>query len=84
MEIQRELAFSQEEYDARLARVKAQMAAEEIEVLLVHTPANQCYLTGFQTLNLYDYSCLVIPIDGARLRAGAGNGGRQRPLDIAD
>ncbi len=65
MEIQRELAFSQEEYDARLARVKAQMAAEEIEVLLVHTPANQCYLTGFQTLNLYDYSCLVIPIDGA-------------------
>ncbi|MDE0181374.1 MAG: aminopeptidase P family N-terminal domain-containing protein [Caldilineaceae bacterium] len=64
MEIQRELAFSQEEYDARLARVKAQMAAEEIEVLLVHTPANQCYLTGFQTLNLYDYSCLVIPIDG--------------------
>lgn len=65
MEIQRELAFSQDEYDARLARVKAQMAAEEIEVLLVHTPANQCYLTGFQTLNLYDYSCLVIPIDGA-------------------
>ncbi len=65
MEIQPELAFSQEEYDARLSKVKAQMAAEEIEVLLVHTPANQCYLTGFQTLNLYDYSCLVFPIDGA-------------------
>jgi Xaa-Pro dipeptidase len=65
MDIARELAFSQEEYDARLARARARMAAENIEVLLVHTPANQCYLTGFQTLNLYDYSCLVLPIDGA-------------------
>ena len=67
MDVQRELAFSQEEYDDRLARVKAQMAAQGIEVLLVHTPANQCYLTGFQTVNLYDYSCLVIPIEGTPL-----------------
>ena len=64
MDIARELAFSQEEYDARLARARTRMAADNVEVLLVHTPANQCYLTGFQTLNLYDYSCLILPIDG--------------------
>ena len=63
MEVKGELAFPQEEYDARLARVRAQMAAQGIEALFVHTPANQCYLTGFQTLNLYDYSCLFIPIE---------------------
>ena len=65
MDIHRELAFSQDEYDDRLARVRARMEAQGIEALLVHSPANQCYLSGFQTLNLSDYSCLVVPIDGA-------------------
>lgn len=65
MDLPREIPFSQAEYDARLARVRTEMAAANLDLLLVHTPANLCYLTGFQTLNLFDYSCLFVPIEAA-------------------
>lgn len=55
-----ELAFSKQEYDRRLERTLAKMQDYRVDVLLVHTPRNQCYLTGFETLNMWQYSCLIL------------------------
>ena len=48
--IPRELSFTSDEYAARLTRVRKQMATCEIDVLLVHSAVDLCYLTGYQTL----------------------------------
>ena len=60
--VPRELSFPPEEYAARLARVREKMAASEIDVLLVHSAVDLCYLTGYQTLWPDDYACLIVPL----------------------
>lgn len=40
------------------------MAGRELDVLLVHTPENIYYLTGYQTPGYYTYQCMVVPIEG--------------------
>ena len=62
--VPRELSFPAEEYAARLARVRETMAAREIDVLLVHSAVDLCYLTGYQTLWPDAYACLVVPLAG--------------------
>ena len=61
--VPRERSFQPEEYEARLARVRGKMATGEIDVLLVHSAVDLCYLTGYQTLWPDAYACLVVPID---------------------
>ncbi len=60
--VPRELSFPPEEYAARLARVREKMAASEIDVLLVHSAVDLCYLTGYQTLWPDAYACLILPL----------------------
>lgn len=60
--VPRELSFPPEEYGARLARVREKMAASEIDVLLVHSTVDLCYLTGYQTLWPDAYACLIVPL----------------------
>ena len=54
------LAFSIPEYRRRYDAVMAGMAARGLDVLLVRTPENICYLTGYQTPGYYAYHCLVL------------------------
>src|SRR5689334_3390708 len=61
------LPFSAEEYSRRLARVQAEMDARKIDVMLVHSPENAYYLTGFRTSGYYAYMALAIPATGAPL-----------------
>ena len=61
--IPRELSFTSDEYAARLTRVREQMTASEIDVLLVHSAVDLCYLTGYQTLWPDAYACLVLPLN---------------------
>jgi len=56
--------FSKEEYLQRLERVRSRMKANGVEVLLVDTPENITYLTGFQSAGYYMYSCAVVPVEG--------------------
>src|SRR5437588_189656 len=42
--------FSDEEYRARARRVRDEMARREVEVLLVLSPPNVYYLTGFESI----------------------------------
>jgi Xaa-Pro dipeptidase len=58
-------AFPREEFDARIARVQHDMAARGIDVLLVHTPENICYLTGYETSGYFEYQVLAVPVTGA-------------------
>jgi Xaa-Pro dipeptidase len=52
------------EYDGRLKKVREEMSNRNVDVLLVFDPVNQCYLTGYESLDLRYYRCLVIPRDG--------------------
>lgn len=63
----RRQAFSMDEFAARLARVREQMQARDIDVLLVSTPENIYYLTGYQTSGYFAYQALIIPEAAAPL-----------------
>ena len=61
MEIQKALAFPKQEYLGRLERVRTRMAREGLDVLLLHTPENICYLSGHQTPGYYFVQALLVP-----------------------
>ena len=60
MEIRKDLSFSTEEYRARLNATRSRMADLEIDALLVTSPENICYLSGFQTPGYYFPQTLVV------------------------
>ena len=62
MQIQKRLAFSVAEYEGRMQRARQEMARRGLDVLLVHTPENICYLSGYQTPGYYMYQVLVLPL----------------------
>jgi Xaa-Pro dipeptidase len=53
-------AFSTIEFRDRVRRVKEQMNADGIDVLLVHSPENIYYLTGHQTSGYFAYQVLIL------------------------
>ena len=63
MTIPRETAFDEKEFEARLANTRREMAASGIDTLIIHSAPNIYYLCGHFTLNLWDYQCLIIPLD---------------------
>jgi Xaa-Pro dipeptidase len=63
MNIHDRLAFTEGEYRRRWSLVQAGMAEKGIDVLLVRTPENICYLTGYETPGYYAYHCLIVPMD---------------------
>jgi len=46
----RELPFAEDEYRNRASRVRAEMRLRDVDVLFVMSPANLCYLTGFESI----------------------------------
>jgi hypothetical protein len=59
--VPRERAFAKAEYGTRIARTRLAMDAAGINVLLVHSLPNICYLTGYQTPLADWYHCLILP-----------------------
>jgi Xaa-Pro dipeptidase len=59
----KDLAFPREEYAARVEKVRRTMVDRSIEVLLVFTPENVNYLTGYDTIGYSSYLCLALPVD---------------------
>ncbi|MCH8088444.1 MAG: aminopeptidase P family N-terminal domain-containing protein, partial [Chloroflexi bacterium] len=55
--------FSLEEYQQRLDALRARMAERGVDVMLIHTPENLCYMTGYQTPGYYWYQTLVVLMD---------------------
>jgi Xaa-Pro dipeptidase len=60
-----DLPFTLDEYRRRLARVRGLMAERGVDVLLLTTPENIYYLSGYQTTGYYIYQALLVPRDGA-------------------
>lgn len=57
------LVFSVEEFETRVKRVREAMEAANLDLLLIHTPENIHYLTGYQTPGYYTYQCFIIPLE---------------------
>ena len=62
--VPKELAFSREEYAARVAGVREEMRNRNLDVMLVQHPTNVAYLSGFQSKVTYYSETVVIPIEG--------------------
>lgn len=58
------LVFSLKEYQRRLDAVRAQMVEREVDAIIVTTPENLTYLTGYHTPGYYYFQCLVVPLAG--------------------
>ena len=56
--------FPAEEYEARLARVRASMDERELDACLVSAPENIYYLTGLDHQGYFAYQLLVVPLEG--------------------
>ena len=62
--LDRELSFTVDEYKYRVREVQEAMKGKGVEVLLAHHPLNVLYLSGFQSINMYDSECVIIPQEG--------------------
>jgi Xaa-Pro dipeptidase len=60
----RRVAFTDGEFHRRLTATQDAMRARGIDVLLVHTPENICYLTGYETSGYFEYQTLAVPAEG--------------------
>jgi Xaa-Pro dipeptidase len=58
------LPFKKEEYQERLRKVREQMDGEGVELLMLQTPANLTYLTGYHTTGHYKFQALLVPLQG--------------------
>src|SRR5262245_42072355 len=63
-QVARELAFTPEEYKGRQQAVRQQMSGRGIDVLVVTTPENINYLSGYSTPGYYMSQCLLLPANG--------------------
>jgi ectoine hydrolase len=58
------LPFAPEEYDARLAKVRAEMDRRGIELLICPDPSNMSWLTGYDGWSFYTPQAVLVTHDG--------------------
>ena len=63
MRMPSELHFSLSEYQQRLDALRTRMQQREVDVMLIHTPENLFYISGYQTPGYYWYQTLIIMLD---------------------
>ncbi|MEO0363334.1 MAG: aminopeptidase P family N-terminal domain-containing protein, partial [Pseudomonadota bacterium] len=61
------LAFAPEEFAARRARLRAEMAARGLDAMLLFAPESQFWTTGYDTFGYCFFQCLVIDEAGEAL-----------------
>ena len=71
------LKFSRAEYAGRLARTRASMAEQELDLLIVSDPSNMAWLTGYDGWSFYVHQCVLVSHEGepvwyGRLQDAAG------------
>ncbi len=62
--IPKENWFTLAEYQRRLSAVRSLMAERELEVLLVFGAGNVYYLTGYHSVNSWDFQCCLLTQSG--------------------
>jgi Xaa-Pro dipeptidase len=58
------LAFSPEEYVRRYDVIQTAMREQELDALLLRSPENITYFSGYETPGYYRYHCVIVPKDG--------------------
>ena len=58
------MTFPLDEYEARLGAVRGRLAERELDAMLVTTPENVCYLSGFETAGHFAFIGLLVPLEG--------------------
>jgi len=58
------LPFSREEYASRLAKVRAAMQVQNLELLLISDPSNMAWLTGYDGWSFYVHQGVLLALDG--------------------
>ncbi|MDO8881829.1 ectoine hydrolase DoeA [Pseudotabrizicola sp.] len=66
------LKFTRDEFDTRLARTRAEMAARDLDCLIVSDPSNMNWLTGYDGWSFYVHQGVVVPLEGPVLWWGRG------------
>ncbi len=59
-----DLVFTMAEFERRLGAVRAELAKRGLDAMIVTTPENIFYLTGYQTPGYYYFQALVVPTEG--------------------
>src|SRR6266478_8707653 len=59
-----ELPFEPAEYSRRMDLVRAVMEVRGIDLLLIHTPENLFYISGYDTSGYFAYQCIALPLTG--------------------
>ncbi|AML58561.1 ectoine hydrolase DoeA [Serratia rubidaea] len=57
------LPFTREEYDQRIAKTRAAMAQQGIELLVVSDPSNMAWLTGYDGWSFYVHQCVLLGLE---------------------
>lgn len=58
------VCFPRREYDRRLSNVRARMAEQQLDAILVTKPENIYYLTGLNHQGFFAFHLLLVPITG--------------------
>ncbi|MFO0998376.1 MAG: Xaa-Pro peptidase family protein [Alphaproteobacteria bacterium] len=59
------LPFTREEYLSRLEKTRRAMEAARLDLLLVSSPENILWLTGYQAKGIFAFQMLLVPASGA-------------------
>lgn len=59
-----QLIFPIDEFTSRVSKVQQELMSRGWSALLIHTPENIFYLTGYQSPGYYMYQCLIVPAIG--------------------
>ncbi|PYM59891.1 MAG: hypothetical protein DMD79_16805 [Candidatus Rokuibacteriota bacterium] len=62
-EARRPLPFGPGEFERRLQAVRASAAARRLDGLVLNSPENLYYLSGYQSLGYFAYQVLIVPVD---------------------
>jgi Xaa-Pro dipeptidase len=62
--LDKSLVFPLEEYHSRLNRLRQRMSEKDIAALLVFTPENTFYLSGYQSIGYSSFQCLTVSKGG--------------------
>ena len=60
------LMFSVDEFQQRLARTRERLGERGVAGMLVHTPENMYYLSGYHTPGYYAYQTMLVPTSPAK------------------
>jgi Xaa-Pro dipeptidase len=66
MDTRKNLMFPIEEFRARLSATRQRLSERGVAGMLIHTPENIYYLTGYHTAGYYAYQTMLVPTDPAK------------------